>query len=163
MHREECRRTVVPRSRVVPDVAQEGRPDHPGPDAEAGKEPGGPAREHHDVQYGNGIWPDPPILPPAVTALVGDEPVRPVWRNELDGVTFAVGTDRFLKFSPSAAGIDLGGEAQRMRWAARFATVPAVLAVGGDDTGSWLVTGALPGRSAVLWEDDPETAVRAIG
>jgi kanamycin kinase len=95
--------------------------------------------------------------------LAGAAPVRPVWRNATGGGTFAIGTDRFVKFSPAGAWPDLAAEASRMRWAVRFTAVPLVLTVGGDEDGRWLVTAALPGRSAVLFEDDPATAVRAVG
>lgn len=56
-------------------------------------------------------------------------------------------------------------EAERMRWARRWIAVPEVIDQGEDATHEWLVTAALPGRSAVdhRWSDDPETAVRAVG
>ena len=43
--------------------------------------------------------------------------------------------------------------------------MPQPLASGRDDTGSWLVTAALPGlrASGERWRRDPATAVRAIG
>jgi kanamycin kinase len=46
-----------------------------------------------------------------------------------------------------------------------FAPVPRLLSQGADDTGSWLVTAALPGQSAVAerWKADPATAVTAVG
>ena len=52
-----------------------------------------------------------------------------------------------------------------MRWARRWTTVPEVLVQGEDAAHEWLVTAALPGRSAVdpRWIADPETAVRAVG
>jgi kanamycin kinase len=104
-------------------------------------------------------------VPAAIAALAHGKPVRPVWRNQLGGVTFAIGAHRFAKFSPRGCPLDLGREAQRMRWAVRYATVPPVLAGGGDSQGQWLVTAALPGQSAVSprWLADPPAAVRAIG
>ncbi len=57
------------------------------------------------------------------------------------------------------------GEAERLRWAARYVTVPQVLDWGVDGGRAWLRTGALSGLSAVdpLWLAAPEVAVRAIG
>ena len=110
-----------------------------------------------------GVW-----VPAPVAAIAGGRPVRVVWRNELGGLTFAVGVDPavwFVKWAPAVSGIDLAGEAARLRWAVAFAAVPRLLDQGVDETGSWLVTAALPGDSAVAdrWTADPRTAVRAIG
>jgi kanamycin kinase len=107
-------------------------------------------------------------VPAAVAALAGGEPVRPVWMNELGGITFELGSGnggRFVKWAPAGSGIDLGREVPRLRWAAQFTPVPRVLAEGADGSGSWLVTAALPGRSAVeeRWKARPRTAVTAIG
>jgi kanamycin kinase len=113
--------------------------------------------------------PGPEAAPPAaVAALAGGEPLRPVWQNELGGVTFELGEGagrRFVKWAPAGSGIDLGREVPRLRWAARFTPVPRVLAEGADASGTWLVTAALPGRSAVeeMWKARPRTAVIAIG
>jgi aminoglycoside phosphotransferase len=86
-------------------------------------------------------------------ALADGGPVRSVWVNELGGITFAIGADgprRFVKWAPAGSGNDLGAEAARMRWAARFTPVPRVLGEGSDRTGSWLMTSALPGKMAVV-------------
>lgn len=103
-------------------------------------------------------------VPPAVTALAAGEPVRPVWENETGGLTFALGSDRFVKWAP-AGSVDLGREAARLRWVRERSPVPEVLAEGTDEAGAWLVTGAVPGRNAVdpRWLGDPQTAVTAIG
>jgi kanamycin kinase len=103
-----------------------------------------------------------------VRALADGRAVLPVWRNELGGLTFELGEgeDRvFVKWSPAGWGIDLGAEAERLRWAVRYVAVPRVVDLGRDDVGSWLVTEALPGASAVSarWLGDPTTAVTAIG
>lgn len=113
--------------------------------------------------------PDPP---PAVPALVGrfaaGRPVRAVWVNQLGGVTFRVGHGtsgaEFIKVG-GADVTDFAGEAERLRWAARYVTVPQVLGWGGDGGRAWLRTGALSGLSAVdpRWLAAPEIAVRAIG
>lgn len=107
-------------------------------------------------------------VPPAVRVLAGDEPIRPVWLNLLGGLTFEVGTGerrRFVKWQPAGTAVDLTAEAVRLRWAAPHLTVPRVIGQGADDAGSWLVTTALPGTSAVSprWRSDPATAVRGIG
>jgi kanamycin kinase len=64
---------------------------------------------------------------------------------------------------------DFSGEAQRLRWAARYVAVPQVLGSGlyegRDGHRAWLRTGSLPGVSAVhpRWLAAPDVAVRAIG
>jgi kanamycin kinase len=109
------------------------------------------------------------VAPPAPVLAVADgQPVRPVWVNDVGGITFEIGADdrrRFVKWAPAGSGLDLPAEAARMRWAAGFAPVPQVLGEGSDATGSWLVTGALPGQMAVAdrWTAEPHTAVTAIG
>jgi kanamycin kinase len=107
-------------------------------------------------------------VPAAIGALAAGRPLRAVWQNELGGLTFEVGAgdDRsFVKWAPAGSRIDLAREVPRLRWAGRFHPVPRVLAEGSDDTGTWLVTAALPGRSAVdpVWVARPRTAVIAIG
>jgi kanamycin kinase len=94
--------------------------------------------------------------------------MRPVWENELGGLTFEVreGEERwFVKWSPVTAGVDLEGEAERMGWASSFITVPRVVEGGVAEDGSWLMTVGLPGENAVAeqWIADPASAVRAIG
>ncbi|GAA1307048.1 putative phosphotransferase [Planotetraspora silvatica] len=112
----------------------------------------------------------PVPVPGAVSALAGGDTVTPVWRNELGGLTFRLGGGndgtRYVKWI--AAGtpeIDLPGEAERLAWARRWATVPRVVGQGADTEGTWLVTAAVPGRSAVdpHWTADPATAAAAIG
>ncbi|NLT26785.1 MAG: alpha/beta fold hydrolase [Microbacteriaceae bacterium] len=114
--------------------------------------------------------------PPArIRALAGDDALELVWRNELGGTTHrATGADgrtRYLKHQPLAglpprerADVDLVVEADKLRWAARWAAVPRVLEVGADGDEAWLVTAGIDAVSAfdARWRDDPETAVRAI-
>lgn len=107
-------------------------------------------------------------VPARVVALAAGRPVRLVWENALGGITFEVGagSDRcFVKWIPAGCGISLDAEAVRLAWAAAFTPVPRLLDRGADDEGSWLVTAALPGQSAVSdrWLAEPRTAVRAIG
>ncbi len=113
--------------------------------------------------------PDPPPPVPAVVGrFAAGRPVRAVWVNELGGVTFRVGAGstgaEFIKVAPADV-TDFGGEAQRLRWAGRYVTVPRVLGRGVDGHRAWLRTAALPGRSAVdpRWLAQPGVAVRAIG
>ncbi|SJN08350.1 Aminoglycoside phosphotransferase [Leucobacter sp. 7(1)] len=117
--------------------------------------------------------PDAPVpVPPRVADLTAGRELTSVWINGLGGVTFRdpgpAGTEaRFVKWT--AAGtpeIDLAQEAHRLAWAAAHgAAVPRVLDHGSDAAGSWLVTAALNGESAVSprWIAEPETAARAIG
>ncbi|WP_394826116.1 aminoglycoside 3'-phosphotransferase [Pendulispora albinea] len=107
-------------------------------------------------------------IPARVLALAAGRPLRCVWRNELGGLTYEVGTlaDRvFVKWSPATAGIDLAREIARLRWAAAFTVVPRVLDQGADASGTWMVTAPLEGESAVSerWTANPAKAVVAIG
>lgn len=111
---------------------------------------------------------DDVVAPPVVTALAGSDAVRAVWRNEIGGLTFELTGStgrRFVKWLPAGAPADLTAEAVRLRWAARLTPVPRVLEHGSDDDGSWLVTAALDGTSAVdpRWRDRPEVATRGLG
>ncbi len=113
---------------------------------------------------------DDVAVPSAVVTLAAGRPFRPVWRNVIGGLTFEIEPEKseeepsFVKFAPKGSGLPLHREAERLRWAARYTPVPRVLGEGTDETGYWLHTAALPGRSAVdaRWRADPETAVRAI-
>ena len=107
-------------------------------------------------------------IPAPVLALAGGEAVRPVWVNELGGITFEIGAGgrrRFVKWAPAGSGLDLAAEAARLAWAVAFTPVPRLLGQGADGTGSWLVTSALAGEMAVTarWKAEPYTAVAAIG
>lgn len=106
-------------------------------------------------------------VPEAIRRLSGDEPVAAVWVNGDGGVACRIGAgpDRFAKWAPAGSGLDLAAEAERLRWAHRYARVPEVLDFGEDATGAWLVTAALPGESAITdrWKADPATAVRVGG
>jgi kanamycin kinase len=103
------------------------------------------------------------LIPTVVRELAGPEDVEPVWSNELGGLTFRLGEARYVKWTPAETSIDLEEEARRLKWAIRYSSVPKVLAVDSDDSGSWLVTAALPWENAVAdrWMADPAVAVRA--
>jgi kanamycin kinase len=113
----------------------------------------------------------PPPAPEFVHRLAAGRPVRAVWVNEGCGVTFRVGSAgsdvsgaEFIKVA-DANDADFDGEAERLRWAARYVAVPQVLGSGVDGHCAWLRTRGLPGVSAVhpRWLAAPEVAVRAIG
>jgi kanamycin kinase len=116
--------------------------------------------------------PDGPVdIPPVVGRLAASagitpEGIVPAWRNELGGLTFRLGDDRYVKWIASRqTEIDFVAEAERLAWAHPFVKVPEVLGVDRDDDGQWLLTRALPGESAVSprWLADPERAAAAIG
>lgn len=104
-------------------------------------------------------------VPARVRELADGAALTPVWQNSLGGLTFRTDDARYIKWGPHDAEANMRDEAERMRWARSWITVPDVLAQGQDAGHEWLVTAALEGRSAVdpRWADDPETAVRAVG
>jgi kanamycin kinase len=109
-----------------------------------------------------------PPVPPAIERLAAGRQLILVWRNELGGQTYEMGTGagrQFIKWVRTASGIDLTREVVRLEWAANYVRVPRVLDRGADDHGTWIVTGGLPGENAVTdrWKADPATAVAAIG
>lgn len=86
-------------------------------------------------------------VPDSVRSLAKGAVVRAVWRNELGGITFQLGSGhgrRFAKWQPWGASIDLAAEAARLSWASQFTAVLAVLELGADEQGSWLVTQGSP-------------------
>ncbi len=105
------------------------------------------------------------VVPASVQGLAGGMPIRPVWRNELGGLTFKIGDDRFVKWTPRASPLDPWQERARLRWAHAYVRVPRVVDHGEDDEGRWFVTEALPGDNAVSerWIASPAVAVAAIG
>ncbi|GGF42015.1 aminoglycoside 3'-phosphotransferase [Williamsia phyllosphaerae] len=110
----------------------------------------------------------PGPIPPVVLAEASGATVTPVWLNDAGGVTYVVDdarSPRFVKWQPHSAEISLRDEAIRMRWAVGFLTVPEVVSHGSDTDGQWLVTTAIPARSAVAdeWIARPAVAVAAVG
>ena len=106
-------------------------------------------------------------VPAAVIEVAAGRPTRPVWKNVLGGLTYEISDTNarfFVKFAPEGSGLPLGREAERLAWAAKYTPVPKVVDSGADKTGVWLLTEALPGRSAVdtRWRQNPEKAVTAI-
>lgn len=108
---------------------------------------------------------EPLLVDPVVRRLARGAVLEPVWVNELGGMTFRTDDGRFIKFGPRNAETSFAIEAERLGWARAFTPVPVVLEAGGDEEREWIVTAALPGRSAVdpRWVADPAAAVRAIG
>jgi kanamycin kinase len=105
---------------------------------------------------------EPVPIPAVVASIAAGRPVKAVWVNELDGVTFEVdGGAEYVKVATAEWAHLLVAEAERLRWAASYVRVPRVLGAGEG----WLHTAGLPGRSAVdpRWVADPGTAARAIG
>jgi kanamycin kinase len=105
-------------------------------------------------------------IPSAVRRLAAGAETVPVWRNELGGLTFRLGDDRYVKwFGGGHSEIDFAAEAERLAWAGRYTAVPRVLEVGHDDEGQWLMTAAIAAESAVSprWLADPLRATEAIG
>jgi kanamycin kinase len=116
----------------------------------------------------SGPPPDPVPVPATVHRLAGVATIRPVWRNELGGVTFQLGAGsgrRFVKWQPPDVSVDLAAEAARLSWAGKFTPVPRVLELGADEQGNWLLTEGVPGETAVAerWLTEPRPAVVAIG
>lgn len=107
-------------------------------------------------------------LPPKAVELADGRPVRPVWVNQLGGITCAIGEpepSEYLKWSPHHHEIDLPGEAERLRWAGEHLPCPEVIGTGSDADGEWLHTQALPGASAITddWSGRTTEVVPELG
>lgn len=99
-----------------------------------------------------------PVLAHAVLERQGlsDAELRPVWKNSVGGLTFAVhsrGYDEpagfYVKWNPARSGESLREEVDRLRWLAPRHPVPCVRdfeSRGGEEL---MLTEALPGVSAV--------------
>ncbi|HWV47976.1 MAG TPA: aminoglycoside 3'-phosphotransferase [Microbacterium sp.] len=104
-------------------------------------------------------------VPERVRELAGGASLTPAWENGIGGLTFRTDDGRFIKWGPHDLEVTMRDEAERMRWARRWTAVPEVLEQGQDAEHEWLVTSAIPGRSAVhpRWIAEPAAAVRAVG
>lgn len=102
-------------------------------------------------------------VPAVVIGLAGGAEPELVWHNELGGLTFRIG-ERYVKWSPHAAGIDLDAERLRLEWISARHPAPRVLAAGADAEAQWLVTAALPGEQAIgqTWQARRPEALRAM-
>ena len=111
---------------------------------------------------------EPVAVPDRVVLLARGADLECVWRNDYGGLTFratGAGDPFYIKWGPRNLEFTLQDEAERMRWASRWITVPTVLDSGSDGEHEWMVTAALDGLSAVdpRWVAEPATAVRAVG
>jgi kanamycin kinase len=111
---------------------------------------------------------DDDAVPSVVAELAGTRAPRLVWLNELGGRTYEIGAENqrfYVKWSPHTTGIDLGKEVVRLEWAASYTPVPRLLDQGADGTAAWIVTGGMPGETAISdrWKADAATAVTQIG
>lgn len=133
-------------------------------------------------------------LPAAIAAVKAPEDeAKPVWQNEVGGLTFrlrparvnpcspeyvSAGGTRYVKWVPAQPphplpegvqsqyrGGDLGAEAERCKWAAQWVDVPKVLDYQHNADGELLITKGISSRSAVspYWRARPEDAATAIG
>lgn len=122
---------------------------------------------------------EPPQIPAPVHDAADGEVVRGVWRNALGGVTYQLGEGsdrRFAKWSPrlpttaqspelTAPVIDLALEADRLRWAGTYLSVPRVLTLEDFPDGQLMLTAGLPGQNSVseVGQADPARAAQAVG
>ena len=59
-------------------------------------------------------------VPAAVLEVSAGRTLRPVWQNEVGGLSFKMtgdGATVFVKWQPAGTSVDLGAEAVRMEWA----------------------------------------------
>ncbi|MGH2445023.1 MAG: phosphotransferase [Candidatus Limnocylindria bacterium] len=102
-------------------------------------------------------------VPQTAKVLAGYGEPELVWRNELDGLTFRIGS-RYLKWNPLSTGIDLERERVRLEWISARHPAPLVVDHGSDADAQWLLTEGLPGGPAVgdQWRARRSEAIRAI-
>ncbi|WP_433676074.1 phosphotransferase [Microbacterium gorillae] len=104
-------------------------------------------------------------VPDRVLRLASGAALTPVWLNTLGMATFSTDDGRYIKHGTIDPESSRAEEAERLAWAGRYTRVPEVIEYGEEDGHEWLVTRAIPGRSAVHphWIARPEIAVRAVG
>jgi kanamycin kinase len=102
-------------------------------------------------------------VPRIAQVCAGNREPELVWRNELNGLTFRVGT-RYLKWNPPSTGVDLERERVRLDWISARHPAPRVVDHGSDADAQWLLTEGLPGGPAVgdEWRARRSEAIRAI-
>ncbi|WP_446698849.1 phosphotransferase [Aestuariimicrobium sp. T2.26MG-19.2B] len=91
-------------------------------------------------------------LPRIVRDRAAGRPVVQVWQNEaICSTTWRLhgAPVRFVKVGPPHREFEVGAHVDRYRWLASYLPVPHVLDHGTEDGLSYLVTEALPGRSAI--------------
>lgn len=107
-------------------------------------------------------------VPGLVLELAAGRPVEPVWRNQIGGVTFRLGTGaatEYLKVGPPHPEHEPVSDAERLAWVGTYVVAPEPIGWGLDDGLAWLLTRGLPGASAVSpeWRARPELAIPALG
>ena len=107
------------------------------------------------------------VAPQLVLELAEGRRVEPVWRNEIGGVTYAIGGGtEYVKYGPPHAEFDAEPEFARLRWVSDFVNAPRPIDHGVDADGNrWLRTVGIPASSAVLngWQRRPEVVVPELG
>lgn len=109
---------------------------------------------------------DDVVVPDLVRELAGDRPVRPVWRNEIGQVTYAIGDGaEYVKYGRPHAEFDPEAEVARLRWVSEYVSCPRPIDHGADGLDLWLRTLGVPGASAVLeqWRQQPVRVVPELG
>lgn len=106
-------------------------------------------------------------VPSIVTQLAAGRPVEIVWRNEIGGVTYALGHgEEYVKYGPPHWEFDADPEFARLRWVSAYVQAPRPIDHGTDAAGNrWLRTVGIPATSAVLggWREQPEVVVPELG
>ena len=102
-------------------------------------------------------------VPRIAKVLAGNDEPELVWRNELNGLTFRIGS-RYLKWNPPTTGIDLARERARLEWVSARHPAPRVVDYGVDGNAQWLLTEGLTGGPAVgdEWRARRPEAIQAI-
>ncbi len=110
----------------------------------------------------------PDTLPAEIAAAHAGWTTEVAWTGEL-GLTWRLssrdGHVRYAKVTPAGVYPPLAAERDRMEWAARWITVPHVVAHDTDGEREWLITAALEGRDATIVKDtmEPEALVTLLG
>lgn len=105
-------------------------------------------------------------VPSLVVRLAAGRPTEPVWRNEIGGVTFAIGDGaEYVKYGPPHPEFDPDADVDRLRWVRRYVPAPVPIDDGWDGGFRWSRTAGLPGITAVAesWRRRPEVAVPELG
>ncbi|MBB5712232.1 APH(3') family aminoglycoside O-phosphotransferase [Sphingomonas xinjiangensis] len=115
---------------------------------------GGPARERPVP---------PPFVPPSLAALVEGAQCHQDLVGEAGADVYRIarpdGSLAYLKYGTGSVARDIADEMARLRWLDGQVAVPKVRQFLLDGDAAWLVTAALPGRTAFqCLEAEPETA-----
>ncbi len=105
-------------------------------------------------------------VPPVVIRLAAGRATEPVWRNEIGGVTFAIGDGaEYVKYGPRHWEFDADSEFDRLRWVSAYVSAPQPIDHGRDGEFRWLRTKGIPATSAVIgdWRRRPDVVVPELG